>query len=345
MAALLALLSPVSFASAQTPIYAELDAPFLHEGSGITVPAQIGSFSRASVTDLADQQLNVAIQFRERGDATSLTLFIYRAAAPNVSIWGDFSSIRMLNNPAIGNAVDGSFFLGRFTPPNGSGAGSALHARALVEGQGARSTALSIFAHNDWIVKLRATSSALSDDELTAVMARVLSELPMSQSETTYPPVTFIQPCEKPIKFEENLVTRRLDLFDAMSMALAVNEVSVTENLTDRGEEPWCRDTQSTSQYGLYREANSKRDYFMALSDAGLGAYVSRFRTTLIKTRFSGYLVKVSDGITEDAWHLFDKRPHPAFVYSRIGSFSPIATLDVRPGAEGRSTIVLPTAK
>lgn len=55
----------------------------------------------------------------------------------------------------------------------------------------------------------------------------------------------------------------------------------------------------------------------------------------------TGFLVKTSNGINEEAWPLFDKRPHPAFILTRYGSISPIATQDVRPGANGDATINL----
>lgn len=345
LAALLALLSPISFASAQTPIHAELDAPFFHEGSGITVPAQLGSFARTSVTDLAEQELNIAIQLQEPSDETALTLYIYRAAASNISIWGDFSSIRMLNNPAIGRPVEGSFFLGRFSPPNGSGDGSALHARTMVEGAKARSTGLSVFAHNDWIVKLRATSNTLSDEELTVVMGRVLSQLKVSPSEVSYPPVTLVQPCKKPIKFGKGVAMKSYSGTGRLVVAMEMKELSVSQSGADDPINPWCRDTQSNRDYAIYRRDNSKSDYFLALSDGGFGAFIKRARVMMLMGSVTGYLVKSSDGITETAWPLFDKRPHPILVRDGFGDMSPVATQDVRPGAEGNFTIMIPVPR
>lgn len=336
LAALLALLGPVSFAHAQTLIPVELDAPFVHEGSGITIDPRIGRFERTSVQDFTTEQLNIAIQLREESKDTFVTLYIYRAATPNVSIWGDFASIAMTNNPSIGEVVSGTFFLGRFTPPNAAGPNSALHARALVKGTNERATGLSVFAHNDWIVKVRATSKVLSDEEITAVIGKVISGLEMEASATTYPPVTLVQSCKKPMKFGKKPSLKAFDLVGQIVVGTSLMEVSVSREAADSPTSVWCRDEQSTSEHGIYRKDNAKSAYFVALSDSGTGAYVSNARRV---SSVSGYLVKSSDGLTEAVWPLFDKRPHPALIRSMYGSVSPITTQDVRPGSQGGSNL------
>ncbi|MEM7688171.1 MAG: hypothetical protein AAF291_04045 [Pseudomonadota bacterium] len=342
LAAALALLSPVSHALAQTPVQVELDAPFVHEGSGITVPSAIGRFDRTSVTDFTDEQLNIAIHLLEASGETTLTLFIYRAATPNLSIWGDFAALAMVNDPSVGTLAPGSYFLGRFTPPNASGDGAALHARALLEGGKARSTGLSIFAHNDWIVKLRATSQTLSDDQITSVMGKVLSKITMEPSETIYPSVTFVQPCKKPMKFGKGVAVKQYSGVGRVVVSLQMKEFTVAERGTDASTKPWCRDTQSTLDYAIYRRDNSKWDYFLALSDGGFGAYVERTRTMGLMGEVTGYVVKKSDGITETSWPLFDKRPHPALIRNGFGRIAPYATQDIRPDADGEFTVILP---
>ncbi|MEL7197108.1 MAG: hypothetical protein AAGL10_02235 [Pseudomonadota bacterium] len=86
LSAFLLLGAPNSVAFAQTPVVAHLDAPFVHEGSGITVPAAVDRFDRVSVTDFSEEQLNIAAQYRDANNDTVITLFIYRAAGPNISI-------------------------------------------------------------------------------------------------------------------------------------------------------------------------------------------------------------------------------------------------------------------
>lgn len=340
LAAMIGLvLTLASPASAQTPVPVEPDAPFVHEPSGITVPARVGRFARVSVTDYAGDQLNIAIQLREESKETFLSLFIYRAAMPNISVWGDFSALKMVNNPSIGGAVEGSFLLGRFTPPNGSGADSGLHARALLEGAQQNSTGLSIFAHDDWIVKLRATSNALSDTEITALIGEVLTALTMPASEARYPPVTLIEPCRSELKFGKNVEALRLDMTGQIMIGAVVQKVSLANMGADNPGKPWCRDPQSSLDYGVYREDNSKKGYLVTLSDGGVAAMVSDFRSNLLSGKVSGVLVTTSDGLTQQTWPILDKRPHPALVRDNYGNVSPIATQDVRPGADGGSTI------
>jgi hypothetical protein len=336
-------LFPAAAISPQTPVPVELDAPFVHGPSGITVPARIGRFARVSVTDYAGDQLNIGIQLREESKETFLTLFIYRAAMPNVSVWGDFSALKMVNNPSIGAAVDGSFFLGRFTPPNDSGADSGLHARALLEGAQQSSTGMSIFAHDDWIVKLRATSNALSESEITALMGEVLSGLTMPTSETSYSPVTLIEPCRSPLKFSKNVEALGLDMTGQIMIGAAVQKVSLASGAADNPGKPWCRDPQSSLDYGIYREDNSRSNYLVTLSDGGIAALVGDFRGEILNGKVSGVLVTTSNGLTQETWPILDKRPHPALLREYYGDVSPIATRDVRPGADGGSTINITT--
>ncbi|MEL7197107.1 MAG: hypothetical protein AAGL10_02230 [Pseudomonadota bacterium] len=178
----------------------------------------------------------------------------------------------MLNNPSIGETVEGSFFLGRFTPPNGSGPDSAIHARALVQGTDVKSTGLSIFAHDDRLFKVRATSSTLGETGITKVIGDLILRLAMSQSKVSYPHATLISPCKKPLSFEKDLTVKRYDVFGQINLALAIQQLSVAKSVADSVKKPWCRDIQSTSDFGVYRRNNHKSEYFVALNDSGFGA-------------------------------------------------------------------------
>lgn len=341
LVALAAILSPASYTMASGPIPTELNEDFTHAPSGISVPPMVGAFQRVSVDDLTDEQLNIAIQLREESQDTFVTIYIYRSAVPNLTIWGDFASIAMLNNPSIGPAVEGTLFLGRFTPPNESGSQSALHARALVKGAIANSTGLSVFGHNDWIVKVRATSKSLSEDQVTRKIGAVIASLKMEPSVTQYPEVEFVTPCDKPMKFGKKPKLKAFDVVGQLIVGTTVTGVRIGDEAADSAEVDWCRDPQSTADYGIYRKNNSKSAYFIALSDGGIGAYVSNLRKAGGVGSVNGFLVKTSDGLTEKAWPIFDKKPHPALIRENFGAISPIATQDVRPGVEEGSTINL----
>lgn len=322
------------------PQQIEVDASqnWSHKWTGLTIPPQYEGYVRGEVSAFVPDELNVAVQLLDENRETYLTVYIYRAASPNISIWSDRALTALVTNPRLGNPVPGQLVVGRFTPLNDSGADSGFHAVTSLEGARMKATGVSLFAHDDWIIKIRASSSALGSAEITDLIGRVISGLGLGGSGVSYPPVTLIEPCEEDLEFATKLKLRQFDMMGQMLFPTIAGEISVAEKGRDAAGETWCRDRQSSAQVGIYRSGNGKDSYFAALGDSGIGAFVAKFGAReLFKT--SGYLVKTSDGAEERTWPLFDKLPHPLVIAENYGSVSPVSTSNISPGGDGGSTI------
>lgn len=330
-------LTPAALAQ---PQQLEVDAnqEWSHKWTGLTIPPRYEGYVRGEVTAFVPDELNVAVQLFDENRETYVTVYVYRAASPNISIWSDRALTALVTNPQLGRPVPGQLVSGRFTPLNDSGADSGFHAVTSLEGAKMKATGVSLFGHDDWIIKIRASSSVLDSTGITDLIGRMISGLGLGASEVSYPPVTFIEPCEKDLEFATKLKLRQFDMMGQLIFPTIAGEVSVAKMGSDAADETWCRDRQSSTQVGIYRSGNAKHSYFAALGDSGIGAFVAKFGGgELLKT--SGHLVKTSDGAEEQTWPLFDKMPHPLVIAENYGSISPVSTSDIRPGGEGGSTI------
>lgn len=339
-AALVAAVGLSQSALAQPEVLeAPVDGDWKHKWTGVTVPPILAGFERRDILQYAEDQLNVSVQLFDASKDTSITIYVYRAGAANISIWADRAVTGMVSNSQLGRPVDGQFFRGRFTPLNGSGQDSAFHAVTPLEDSSLKATGLSLFAHDDWLIKIRASSSKYSDTELTGIIGKVISALNIEESKKTYPPVEFIEDCEEPAKFETEVQLQQMDLMGQLLISSVISDVSVAEMGADDGDSEWCRDATSRVEYGVYRRNGDKGSVVVALGDSGVNATISKMSSKSALAKIKGYMVVISDGVEQSTWPLFNKKPHPGVVFQNYGAISPISSLDLRPGSEGGTTI------
>lgn len=328
---------PVSAEPGVIPV--EADADWTHHWTGITISPVHAGFERAGVHQFVDDQFNVSVQLWDESRRTSITIYIYRAGAANVSIWADRAVTAMLANPRLGSPVEGQFLSGHFTPLNGSGTYSGFHAITPLEGGEMTATGVSLFAHDDWLIKVRASSRELGAAQVTEAIGSVISAMKLEQSSTTYPPVSFIEECSNELRFAEKVKVQQLDLMGQLMLAPLAANMSVAGTGKAGEEAQWCRDPQSSLEVGIYRDGGSKDSYFATLGDSGINASAARFSASNELLRVRGYLVKSSDGVEERLWPLFDKLPHPVVLANNYDRISPVSSINVRPDGDGEQTI------
>jgi hypothetical protein len=152
------------------PAFAQM---WRHQQSGIAIRELPEGLRLGQVRQLATDGSDVVVTLGREGDA--VTLFIYRAAYPNPALW--FERARSALNRSLlvtaGRVDARPFTLGPAAAPNG-----LREEIDLPAGARAKSTAVAIAQHGEWLVKLRITS--LSDngqrlrermDELIAALA------------------------------------------------------------------------------------------------------------------------------------------------------------------------------
>jgi hypothetical protein len=62
---------------AQEPIPLEADQPFVHEASGMTFPAHLGTFTRSSADRFDDNGRNISVGYVDRGQKILISVYVY----------------------------------------------------------------------------------------------------------------------------------------------------------------------------------------------------------------------------------------------------------------------------
>ena len=76
-------------ALAQEKIDAPAGQAWIHEGSGFGFAPTADGLKRFEVKDFGKTQSDIAITYREDATGTIVSLYLFRAAVPDVSIWAD----------------------------------------------------------------------------------------------------------------------------------------------------------------------------------------------------------------------------------------------------------------
>lgn len=301
-----------------------------HEGSGISLPRQIGEMRMGQVQGASGGgNFDVILQY---GDGqTPVTLYVYRSAYPNAALW--FERTRLAMNQHVGagarDAAPRSFTLGGAPSPNGLREEIAL--------PGNRATAVAIAQIGEWVVKARITSSRLDAAAVAQRMDQLLGALRFARPITRAAPLQVPQPCGEMPRMEG----RRLDPNAGNALAegtvMGIVAYGQARGHTGLAAEPaaWCRDTstQVPVQFGtVYRERDGT-GWVALLGDSGRAAAAFRFDLPG-STRAGGY---VSTPASTQVAAVYEGLPHPDAALPEmlpivVGQARGIAEIGVNPG-------------
>lgn len=159
----------------------------------VTAPETLEGFSRnnpAPKGQLLDYQFN----YDTAGD--SITVYIFRATHPNAALWFERAD-------SVLNVGRKSWQLSDATPIEritafGAAAPNGLR-RAYRASQGMKSTALAVVQVNDWIVKVRSSSTTLDRDAQLARLDRVIAALAVKAALRPAHPLELPMACDEKI--------------------------------------------------------------------------------------------------------------------------------------------------
>jgi hypothetical protein len=328
-------------ASQKGLIVADVAAPWLHAGSGITVPPQIVGFTRGTIQQNGEQQLDVVVGYNATDTGTTLTLYIFRAWQPKAPVW--FNQIdAAMHSPdsaqRLGGTLDAGPTITAFAPPGQKGA-TALRSAYSVTGNRVRSTGSAVIPAGDWLVTIRMSSLTLDKASLDAALVQTVAALSIPSPRREVEPAVPIAACASamPLKPAKRAKADMTDsLFGGIMAQLATSEDDKSEAAKSDGEKPmeeakpviWCRDASSTSVYGVYRDtAGDVAGYIMAIGDAGLGADVAPSLAALIskKKRIAVNLHMLD---RDFSFAPFTDVPTPEQVFGVIQRDQPISSSD-----------------
>lgn len=329
-------------AQAQTNAEITEGANWQHTRSELSFPTQIGNFKRQAVTLYDKDGFNVAGSYFEQKSKTIATIYLYRTGVHSLPIWADRAATSMLSNPQLGKIDLDHTTFGAFVPPNSGGVASGFKLVAPVSGHELKSSALALFAHNDWILKVRVSSETLGQDELDATVVDLLGRTPLGKNDVVPRPFVAMEDCSEPLEIDKDAKIVRLDLVSALLVSTALGAASEkaasssqTENIT------WCRDSVG-QQFATYRANETKEGYLIAFGDSGYVASVGHYDLGRLIRPSRGYMVSLSDGITREVLPPFNRLPKIEQTAGLPGQVSPVIVVDLRPENTGKQTIIIP---
>lgn len=333
----LPLLAAVLFANpaaAQpTDLEADNGSSFLHERTGAKLPPTIGALQRVQVADFGQQQFDIIARYQNEERNTEISIYIYRAGLPDVSLWFDRVVLTITRREGFEPTTPEDVVVTSFTPPGHSEATGLRMSYAPRPEEQFVGTAAALARYGEWLVKVRASSTYFDPDLMGRLVDIVFEEIELSDGIAAPGLAYLVEPCttELPVAEARQL---SLDTFEALPLSMLFGGVGqpVTADGETTGPGPvrYCRDALSTDNYGVYRANEATDGYIVALSDSGAAISVGSGNTLLDLLRDVDNSVAVtlqsSDGNL--VYLPFDALPVPTVAVAVIDSQSPIAASD-----------------
>ncbi len=337
----LAAVPASALAQSRAPVPVELEATWQHKHTSLSVPPEISGFKRTEIIDASENEYDVAIKFENPQTGSFATLYIYRTGVMSVPLWAERTANLILGNDRLGTVDMDNVIHRSFTPANGSGDNSGALVVAPLDGEGLTATALALFAHDDWLVKIRISSGTDDRDALAAKTEVFASMLSLGTSDTGYPPYVRIGDCDKPIAFGRKAKAIQPDMMGSIMLGtiLSARDEAVEDKQPDFPT--YCRDAWSTSNYSLYRANRDMTGYVVPLNDAGVALSVGRISANWLLKPARQYLVTISNGIIEETLPTFTKLPAPEQAIAASRNMAVIHSRDTRPDGGGGTTIMV----
>lgn len=304
------------------------DKSWKHAETDIILSPQLAGLPRTGLTDATQNEHDVAAQFAAPDSSVSATIYIFHPAIADAGIWFDRSRATLENRDVFRSAAPATADPVSFTA-FGTGPANALRQDYAIAGGPFRSTALAVVAAGEWIVSIRMTARALTSQQLDTQLLDVVNAirwpLPAAMPAAGIEP---IKTCAAPLTFKKAKQVKPNGSDVILSL---LGGVVARTNRTDKDSPPrprvvWCRDGAGTPEYGVYRAADERSSYSLALDDAGrVMNVVPSLMGQIEKTgTYSVTLVDVDGRVS--ALPSFAAMPTPKQVRDLLGSGKALGT-------------------
>ncbi len=236
---------------------------------------------------------------------TTVSVYIFRPALTGGWLWFDQSVATLAANPRLN--ADPRTLRPRDVTAGGADNRSGRMLSLAVNGNGYRSTGLAIVPHGEWLVKLRASSGALDQSGIEALMRQTLSEIRFTR-----------EPGGGALRQVDNCAERFATAATAREarpnpQLMAQVTADLLPSFQQYRAQPLCREAQQ-GYVGVYHGAEQRDGYLLAIGDSGRVARVRQVGGT------SGpYVAEFYDLTTAYIAGFFETLPAPAQVIEVSG--------------------------
>lgn len=310
-------------AQAQTKreIAAPASAAWKHAQTGITLPPALIGIARDSIGDHSNSEVDVFADYGD-GQATTITLYVFRPALASVPMWFDRSETQVLMRDVYGNATP-TAAPAVFTPPGGK-ATSALRRIYLPSKGPYKSTGLAIIPRGEWLVAVRISSQEFDAATLDAKLDAVIKAFGWPEGAADADAAVPIGACTTPIAYAKKAKLKPPSMTDALLGAMLSNIKPTDEEKAKAIPVIWCREGSPKQEYAVYRAVGNDSGYTIAMGDAGRVINVSP--GLALDAKDPGY--QLSLGLLEQTliYPSFDKLPTPDAAIDAVRKNRPISS-------------------
>lgn len=310
---------------------ARIDVPatasWKHAETGLVLRPSIAGYPRGTIADSSGSELDVMVQYAE-GEATRVTLYIFRPSLMSVPIWFDRSETQiLLRNDSFGTPVPAGP-VRAFTPPHAD-AVSGLQ-RVYVPGSGAyKSTGLVMIPLGEWLVAVRASSTELDPVALEARLGEVVAGIVWPEKVAASPAAVPVAACTGVLAYDRKAKPRKPDTAQALMGAVLLGvpeEEEVEKEAPSKASPPpvWCREGTPGGDYGVYRADDATNAYVLAAGDAGVTINVAP--AFPLEGKKVGYMLSLGALDRTLIYPNFDKLPSPQAAFDAIRRLKPVSS-------------------
>ncbi|MEP0189113.1 MAG: hypothetical protein ABJP70_04470 [Erythrobacter sp.] len=265
--------------SAQRPIEIDIGASWEHPHSNITIPAELGGLARGASTEFAPDFLNIGFSFVKNEPYEEVSLYIYRHSSAGIPVWFEQArtaiEIRDLyQGPKL------AFGIEQYGWPGADGLQGQRAIYATPDSSISSSTGVALFSVNGWLVKMRASSTTRTPEQLAELMDQAFSELTPPVVSTPQAPVKAVVDCEERLKFKKAKDAKQesgASVLAALLGGIVADDVNEEDAETTEPKPvvAWCRDSTLSPMQVAYRADASLESYLIALGDSGRSVSVA----------------------------------------------------------------------
>lgn len=308
-------------ALAKREIAAPAGVPWKHAQTGITLPATLLGIARDPIGDNSSSEIDVFAGYGD-GQATTITLYVFRPALASVPMWFDRSEAQVLMRDVYGNATPAA--AARIFAPPGGKVASALR-RIYLPGKGPyKSTGLAIMPMGEWLVAVRISSQQFDAAALDAKLDEVIGALGWPNGVADVDAAVPITPCATPLAYARKAKLKPPSMMDALLGATLAGIKPTDEQKAKAMPVTWCREGEPKQEYAVYRAVGNDTGYTIAMGDAGRVINVSPGLS--LDSKDPGY--RLSVGLLDQTlvYPSFDKLPAPDVAIDAVRKSSPISS-------------------
>jgi hypothetical protein len=308
------------------------EAAFQHERTRISFPPNVEGMDRKWVRDFGTNQHDVAAIYETEDQSTFLTVYVYRAGLPDASLSFDRLAGVMAEREGFLPATAASLAPATFRPTGREALTGLILTYDLASGQPNKATGALLFPHGSWLVKLRATSSALDAVQLGQLLRRVEASLNLPEPEFLSQPSYPIEACASQLAAG---TATKLEPEQSAVAAFALMMDGVSSSRDEQGEKVplpgfrWCRD-ERIERLHVYRPDEATDRYAIAFGDGGNALLVGIVMGEMpkINRNANGVPIIYADADRSMLMALMDRAPEPAAAWKIAQQAQALAVSD-----------------